>query len=54
MVLGIVSAHSKRQAMSFVIHRIPEPARQDDGWYNEPESFGLKAYKLAGEDEGGG
>ena len=54
VVLGIVSAHSKRQAMSFVIHRIPEAARQDDGWYNDPEGFGLKVYKLADREEGEG
>jgi hypothetical protein len=40
--------------MSFVIHRIPEPARQDDGWYEDPESFGLRAYKLAESEKEGG
>ena len=33
---------------------VPREAREGFDWYEDPESFGLKAYKLAGEDEGGG
>ena len=33
---------------------VPREARDGFDWYNDPESFGLKAYKLADSDEKGG
>lgn len=37
--------------MILSLRNIPEAARQDDGWYEAPEDFGLRAYKLARTDE---
>jgi hypothetical protein len=54
VVLGIVSAHSKEQAMRFVLHRIPEKARQDEAWYTAPQDCGMAAFRLHAEDEKGG
>ena len=55
VVLGVFSARSLRQAMILACcQEVPREAREGFDWYEDPESFGLKAYKLAGEDEGGG
>jgi hypothetical protein len=55
VVLGVFSARSHKQAMIFACRQeVPQEAREGFDWYEDPESFGLKAYKLAGEDEGGG
>lgn len=51
VVLGIVSAHSKEQAMRFMLHRIPEKARQDEAWYQAPQDCGMAAFQLQAEDE---
>lgn len=51
VVLLIVSAHSERQAMLFSIYKIPAAAREGWDCYNDPEGFGLRAYKLASTDE---
>jgi len=54
-VLVVFSAQSARQAMILgCCQEVPREARDGFDWYNDPESFGLKAYKLADSDEKGG
>lgn len=50
VVLGVVSAHSKLQAMQFMLHHIPKEARQDIGWIDCPSQFGMAAFKLHADD----
>ena len=55
VVLGVFSARSHKQAMILACCQEVRPeAREGFDWYEDPESFGLKAYKLADGEEGGG
>lgn len=54
VVLGVFSARSPRQAMLLSTNEVPSAAKEGFDWYNDPESFGLKAYKLAESEEEGG
>lgn len=55
VVLGVFSARSHKQAMILACcQEVPQEAREGFDWYEDPESFGLKAYKLADGEEGGG
>ena len=54
VVLGIVSAHSTEQAMRFLLHRIPEKARQDEGWHERPQDYGMAAFQLHAGESGEG
>ena len=53
--LGVFSGRSAKQAMILACCReVPSEAREGFNWYEDPESFGLKAYRLAASDEEGG
>jgi hypothetical protein len=54
VALGVFSARSEMQAMLLATNEIPSAAMEGFDWHDDPESFGLKAYKLAQWDEKGG
>ena len=51
VVLGVFSARSPKQAMLLSSNEVPAAAKEGWDWYNDPEGFGLRAYKLASTDE---
>jgi len=54
VVLGVFSARSAKQAMLLSTNEIPGAAKEGFDVYNDPEGFGLRAYKLADCEEGEG
>ena len=54
VVLGVFSARSPKQAMLLSTNEIPAAAKEGFDWHNDPEGFGLRAYKLADSEEGEG